>query len=59
MHQKQPRRQALRCQIMDKIQVFQLLLFDENQTGEDFAFLNKILTTNYVITPEIFYKVGH
>ena len=35
------------------------ILFDENKTGEDFAFLTKILTDNYIITPEIFYKVGH
>lgn len=40
---------------------FDNLLFDRNRDGEDFDFLNKLtsLSKNYIITPEIFYKVRH
>lgn len=40
---------------------FENLLFDNNRDGEDFDLLMKLksLTDNYVITPEIFYKVEH
>jgi glycosyltransferase involved in cell wall biosynthesis len=35
--------------------------FDKNRDGEDFDFLMKLKskTNNYIITPEIFYKVRH
>ena len=37
------------------------LLFDQNRDGEDFDFLKKLesLTSNYIITPEVFYNVRH
>jgi UDP-glucose:(glucosyl)LPS beta-1,3-glucosyltransferase len=40
---------------------FENLFFDNNRDGEDFDFLMKLqsLTTNFIITPEIFYNVRH
>lgn len=40
---------------------FNNLLFDSNKDGEDFDFLLKLknLTTNYIITPEVYYNVGN
>lgn len=40
---------------------FDNLLFDINKNGEDFDFLIKLkgLTTNWIITPEIYYNVRH
>ena len=35
------------------------ILFDENKKGEDFAFISKIIKDNYIITPEICYKVNY
>jgi hypothetical protein len=40
---------------------FENLYFDSNKDGEDFDFLSKLqsLTTNYIITPEMYYNVGN
>lgn len=40
---------------------FKNLLFDNNRNGEDFDFLMKLknLTSNWVVAPEIYYKVRH
>jgi glycosyltransferase involved in cell wall biosynthesis len=40
---------------------FDKLFFDNNRDGEDFDFLSKLkkLTSNWVITPEVYYKVRH
>jgi glycosyltransferase involved in cell wall biosynthesis len=40
---------------------FDNLLFDNNRDGEDFDFLSKLkkLTSNWVITPEVYYNVRH
>jgi len=40
---------------------FDKLLFDNNRDGEDFDFLSKLknLTSNWVITPEVYYNVRH
>jgi len=40
---------------------FNNLLFDSNKDGEDFDFLLKLKnsTTNYIITPEVYYNVGN
>ena len=40
---------------------FDNLFFDSNRDGEDFDFVNKLLllSNNYIITPEIYYKVNH
>lgn len=40
---------------------FKDLFFDRNRDGEDFDFLMKLQssTSNFIITPEIFYKVRH
>lgn len=40
---------------------FENLLFESNRDGEDFDFLMKLksLSDNYVVTPEVFYKVRH
>jgi len=40
---------------------FNDLLFDKNINGEDFYFVEKLLnkTSNYVITPEVFYFIRH
>jgi glycosyltransferase involved in cell wall biosynthesis len=40
---------------------FENLKFENNRDGEDFDFISKLRksTSNYVITPEIFYNVNH
>ena len=40
---------------------FDNLFFDNNRDGEDFDFLSKLkkLTSNWVITPEVYYNVRH
>jgi hypothetical protein len=40
---------------------FDNLLFDNNRDGEDFDFLSKLkkITSNWVITPEVYYNVRH
>jgi glycosyltransferase involved in cell wall biosynthesis len=40
---------------------FENLRFDKNRDGEDFDFLLKLnsLSNNYIITPEILYKINH
>jgi hypothetical protein len=40
---------------------FENLRFDKNRDGEDFDFLLKLklLTSNYIITPEVLYKINH
>lgn len=40
---------------------FENLRFDNNRDGEDFDFLLKLksLTNNYIVTPEVMYKINH
>jgi UDP-glucose:(glucosyl)LPS beta-1,3-glucosyltransferase len=40
---------------------FENIRFDNNRDGEDFDFLLKLnlLTNNYIITPEVMYKINH
>jgi hypothetical protein len=40
---------------------FENLRFDKNRDGEDFDFLLKLklLTSNYIITQEVLYKINH
>lgn len=41
--------------------VFNDLLFDNNRIGEDYDMVSKLkkITSNYIITPEIYYNVRH
>lgn len=41
--------------------IFDNLRFDNNRDGEDFDFLLKLksLTSNYIIAPEVLYKINH
>ena len=40
---------------------FDNLIFDNNRDGEDFDFITKLkkLSSNYIITPEIYYNIKH
>jgi len=40
---------------------FENLIFDSNCEGEDFVFLTKLteLSSNYIITPEVYYNIRH
>jgi hypothetical protein len=37
------------------------MLFDNNDDGEDFEFVDKLQNTtkNFIITPEIYYNIRH
>jgi hypothetical protein len=40
---------------------FKDILFDSNVAGEDFYFVDKLqkITTNFIITPEVYYNIRH